>query len=303
MGIRENVAVAVLSVLCVFVKGQNEVCKFYGLEAQCRYRIDGICLSAITATIDQCTDPLQVKFTVSCERNPVVRFSHTFTGEDSIVTVRGFYQDVSLRVRLRMKKSDLLNVEADFIVYNLPDTDFINDDVKLRALEEVCGSLNEAGKIAIGVMAGLFVIAGILLIVLLWIRRQRNIQKANQSRTVLVNEQERTDPNPSRLSTIEETGFEEDSNVQNTTQNNGISRMSREVIHTDHHRSGELNQSTVHSNGMSRERAHADQNRTREANQINMQSIRSDRDRVDNSEPSVRYSDVLRHETTGSITV
>ena len=150
-------------------------------------------------------------------------------------------------------------------------------------------------------MAGLFVIAGILLIVLLWIRRQRNIQKANQSRTGLVNEHETPDPNPSRLSTIEETGFEEDSNVQNSTQNNGISRTSREVIHTDHHRSGELNQSTVHSNSMSRERANAEQNR--EANQINMQPIRSDRDRVDNSEPSLRYSDVLRHENTGSVTV
>ena len=46
-----------------------------------------------------------------------MRFSHTFTGEDSIVTVRGFYQDVRLRVRLQMKKSDLLNVEVPYLLY------------------------------------------------------------------------------------------------------------------------------------------------------------------------------------------
>lgn len=275
MGIIKKILLAV-SVLFAFVKGQNEVCKFYHQEANCRYKIDGICLSEITASIDQCTDPIQVKFTITCERNPVVRFSHTFSAADTLVTVRGFYQDVRLRVKLRMKESDLLNVEADLLVYELPDTDLINDDIKIHSLEEACGSLNNAGKIAIGVMAGLFVIAGILLVVLLWIRRQRRIQKATQTRSVLVNEPDTTqERSPPRLSTIEENGFEDRANTQNTVQNNATSssRISGEGTHTDHSRS-------------------------REISQINTQQVQHGRDRVNNSEPSVRYSDILRQENT-----
>ena len=41
-----------------------------------------------------------------------MQFSHTFSHSDTIVSVRGFYQDVTLQVKLRMKESDVLNVEV-----------------------------------------------------------------------------------------------------------------------------------------------------------------------------------------------
>ena len=41
-----------------------------------------------------------------------MRFSHTFSAPDTLVAVHGFYKDVKLRVRLRWKKSDVLNVEV-----------------------------------------------------------------------------------------------------------------------------------------------------------------------------------------------
>lgn len=250
--------------LFVYVEGQGEICTFYHLEANCRYRIDGICLSEITASIDQCSDPIKVKFTISCERDPVVRFSHTFTTPDTIVSVVGFYTDVKLRVRLRMKEGGILNVEADVMAYGQSHTDLMNDDVKLHSLEEACGSLNEAGKIAIGVMAGLFVIAGIMLVVLLVIRRQRNILKAGQSRSTLVNEPETT---PHRLSRIVENGFEEAENSQNI-ENSGMS---------------------VHNLAFQRE-----------VNQVQMQQTRQNSDRENTQEPPVRYSDIQRQQNEGN---
>lgn len=264
--------------LSVFVNGQNEVCAFYHLNASCRYRIDGICLSEITVTIDQCTDPIQVKFTITCERDPVVRFSHTFSAPDTLVAVHGFYKDVKLRVRLRWKKNEILNVEADFKVYGLPDTDFMNEDVKIHSLEEACGSLNEAGKIAIGVMAGLFVIAGILLIVLLVIRRQRKLLTATQSRSALVNEPELlTETTPQRLSRIEESGLEESENMQNSDRR----RHSREATHSDSVTSRE----TLHN-----------QFSSREIIPMQMQQKVPDGDKGNTQEASVRFSDILRQQ-------
>lgn len=258
--------------LSIFVNGQNEICAFYHLDANCRYRIDGICLSEITVSIDQCTEPLQVKFTITCARDPVVRFSHTFSAPDTLVAVHGFYKDVKLRVRLKMKKDDVLNVEADFKVYGLPDTDFMNDDVKIHSLEEACGSLNEAGKIAIGVMAGLFMIAGVLLVILLVIRRQRRILKATRSRSALVNEPELpAEATQQRLSRIEESGLEETENMQNSEH----SRVSREAT---------PNSLTVHN-----------QFPSRDINQMQMQQIGSDMDRG----PSVRFSDILGQQNSG----
>ena len=133
-------------------------------------------------------------------------------------------------------------------------------------------TVNEAGKIAIGVMAGLFMIAGVLLVILLVIRRQRRILKATRSRSALVNEPELpAEATQQRLSRIEESGLEETENMQNSEH----SRVSREAT---------PNSLTVHN-----------QFPSRDINQMQMQQIGSDMDRV----PFVRFSDILGQQNSG----
>ena len=48
-----------------------------------------------------------------------MHFSYTFSSSDSTVTVRGFYQDVRLQVKMHMKRSDLLNIEVIYTVTRL----------------------------------------------------------------------------------------------------------------------------------------------------------------------------------------
>ena len=144
--------------------------------------------------------------------------------------------------------------------------------------------MNEAGKIAIGVMAGLFVIAGIMLVVLLVIRRQRKIILASQSRSALVNEPELpSERTPQRLSRIQEDGVERE-NVQNiqNMQNTEYTRQSREATHSD----------SVNS----RETMHNNQFPSRDIIPMQMQQKGPDGDKGDNQEPSVRFSDILRQQ-------
>lgn len=169
------------------VGGQDEICSFYGLFANCRYRIDGISLSQITANIDQCSDPVSVTFDIVNERPPV-NIRHTFSTSDSLIMVHGFTVEVKLRVRLRPKKDDIINVEADFMVYNQDKVDFINSDIDLKGQFDQCPSLNEAAKITISVTAILAVLAIIMLVILLVIRRRRLQQNTSERmQNVLVN--------------------------------------------------------------------------------------------------------------------
>ena len=57
--------VSTLKVNVLILSGQNEVCMFYHLDASCRYRIDGVSLSAIKVSVDQCSDPIKVKFDIT----------------------------------------------------------------------------------------------------------------------------------------------------------------------------------------------------------------------------------------------
>ena len=158
--------------------------------------------------------------------------------------------------------------------------------------------MNEAGKIAIGVMAGLFVIAGIMLAVLLVIRRQRKLLTATQSRSALVNEPELpAETSPQRLSRIEENGFEESENVQNM-QNSDHTRHSREATHSNAV-TGHSWEATHSDSVTSRETMH-NQFSSRDIIPMEMQQKGPDGDKGDNQEPSVRFSDILRQQDTAT---
>lgn len=166
------------------VLSQNEICSFYGLQADCWYRIDGISLSRIQVIIDQCSDPIQVTFHITNER-PKVDETYSFSGEDTLVSVP-FYIQTQLRVRITYKPDRVINVEADFHVYGMAKADFINDDVKLWGLDEQCPGLNTAEKIAVGVMGGLAGVAAVMIFILLIIRYRRSKKMAGQARNNLV---------------------------------------------------------------------------------------------------------------------
>ncbi|KAL3848494.1 hypothetical protein ACJMK2_019347 [Sinanodonta woodiana] len=156
------------------VDAQTAICKFYNLDADCRYRIDGISLSYIVARINECNDPIDVTFHVT-NGKPPVDWSHTFSKSKEIVQVPGFYENVQLEVKQQLIQDDLV-VEADFHVEGLAKADFIQDKIKMRGNEDSC-LVNNAVVIAIGVMSGLLTISLALLIVVLIIRRQRRIKQ------------------------------------------------------------------------------------------------------------------------------
>ncbi|KAK3586549.1 hypothetical protein CHS0354_022681 [Potamilus streckersoni] len=156
------------------VDAQTAICKFYNLDADCRYRIDGISLSYIVVRINECNDPIDVTFHITNEKPPL-DWRYTFSKSKEIVQVPGFYENVQLEVKQRLIEDDLI-VEADFHVDGLAKADFIQDKVKMRGNEDSC-PINNAVLTAIGVMCGLLAISLALLVVVLILRRQRKIKQ------------------------------------------------------------------------------------------------------------------------------
>ena len=145
--------------------------------------------------------------------------------------------------------------------------------------------MNEAGKIAIGVMAGLFAIAAALLVVLLVIRHQRNSLKATQSRTVLVNEPETLETSPPRLPRIDEGAVEDNGHTSNSVENSNGARMQVGSVHNNQTLPREVNQAH-----MQEVQSGGNQTLPREVNQFNMQEVRQGR--KDDFSTAVRFSDI-----------
>lgn len=216
--------VYILTWIAQGLSGQNEICTFYGLEANCRYRIDAISLSHIQAEINQCADPVEVTFKIKNER-PYVDFKYTFNSADTLVSVPRFMVEIQLRVRLTKKEDDVINIEADFYVYGQARADFINDDIKLRGLEEHCPVLNTAARIAIGVMGGLAVIAACLIIALVYIRyRRKHVRGDNVENQLVTNvcELGTSTPLPSTTNINEDHVTSINSEETNTNERHGV---------------------------------------------------------------------------------
>ena len=163
--------------------------------------------------------------------------------------------------------------------------------------------MNNAGKIAIGVMAGLFAIAAILLVVLLVIRHQRKVLKATQSRTVLVNEPEISETTPPRLPRIEENGDEENAQTLSSSVNRNGAQFQRDNFRNHHSPQREVNQVNMQNLQHNCRSPQGEVNQVnmqdlqhnchspqREVNQVNMQDVRHDRTNIMNS--AVRFSDI-----------
>lgn len=215
--------VYILTWIAQGLSGQNEICTFYGLEANCRYRIDAISLSHIQAEINQCADPVEVTFKIKNER-PYVDFKYTFNSADTLVSVPRFMVEIQLRVRLTKKEDDVINIEADFYVYGQARADFINDDIKLRGLEEHCPVLNTAARIAIGVMGGLAVIVACLIIALVYIRYRRKQVRRDVENQLVTNvcELGTSTPLPSTTNINEDHVTSINSEETNTDERHGV---------------------------------------------------------------------------------
>ncbi|XP_060584446.1 uncharacterized protein LOC132740543 [Ruditapes philippinarum] len=271
MDLKNWVQVFVFLQVMIGIVGQNEICTFYGLEANCRYRIDAISLSHIRVEINQCADPVEVTFYIKNER-PYVDFSHTFNRADTLVSVPRFMVRTQLRVRLTKKKDDVINIEADFFVYGQERADFINDDVKLRGLEDHCPLLNTAAKIAIGVTCGLTVLVAILIFSLLYIRYKRRKKRAAFAENQLVN-------NAAELGTSTPVSSLTNLNESHMGTSQVASLNSNNI-------NGEQNAS---DSAVSDERRSLDDDR---GNNASRNSVTSDKD---NNRPDIRYSDILKN--------
>ncbi|KAL4220207.1 hypothetical protein ACF0H5_020615 [Mactra antiquata] len=170
--------------LITITKGRYEICRLYGMETHCKYKIDGVSLSEIDIVIDQCTNPVQVTFTI-INHIPRVNFQHTFNSADTLVSIPGFHKETKLVVKLTARDDDIINVEADIKVYNEAKVDFVNDDIKLWGANEQCPGLNTAAKISVGIMGTLAVIAGTMVIILIYIKYQRTHKANSESRNQL----------------------------------------------------------------------------------------------------------------------
>ncbi|XP_053404673.1 uncharacterized protein LOC123553868 [Mercenaria mercenaria] len=271
----------VIAHVIIGVVGQNEICTFYGLEANCRYRIDAISLSQIRADINQCADPVEVTFIIKNER-PHVDFKHTFNSADTLVSVPRFTVHTQLRVRLTKKEDDVINIEADFYVYGQARADFINEDVKLRGLEEHCPFLNAAAKIAIGVMGGLAVIAAFLIFTLLFIRYKRRKKRAANAENQLV--QNAAEPGTSSpglsLTNLNENYVTSNHVTSVDSENGGINTTERNAVLTNENRNtnnAEINDTNDVKSGGERSSSHGER-------------------RKDLHGPDVRFSEILKTE-------
>ncbi|XP_067668601.1 uncharacterized protein [Haliotis asinina] len=162
-----------LCLIHFLVFAQGQICRFSGYHADCRYRIDGVIMVHITATINYCNEPIDVSFQLKSDRPPQV-WSHTFTNDNEIQIIPGYDKSIQMQVLLGMTDDKKLWVKADFLVESQQRTFFINDRVGLSKAES-CLQLNTAGKIALGCLIVLLVVAGVLLGILLVIRHRRRL--------------------------------------------------------------------------------------------------------------------------------
>ncbi|XP_071078487.1 uncharacterized protein [Haliotis cracherodii] len=154
----------------IFAQGQ--ICRFSSYNADCRYRIDGYVMVHITATINYCNDPIDVSFQLKSD-NPSLVWSHTFTNDNEIQIVPGYEKSIQMQVLLRITDDKKLWVKADFLAGS-QQRNFMNERVGLSKTES-CLQLNAAGKIALGCLIALLIIAGVLVVVLVVVRRWRRL--------------------------------------------------------------------------------------------------------------------------------
>ncbi|XP_041353063.1 uncharacterized protein LOC121371321 [Gigantopelta aegis] len=147
---------------------QGQICLFYLYTADCRYRVDGVAMGHIVATIDDCNSPADVTFKITCEEPPV-SWSHTYSNDNEIVDVKGFDVLVRLNVRLSRKEKKKLWVKAVFFVEGQGATSFIDEHVHLTNINN-CLALNSVEKTSIALVAILFVIMTVLISSLVYMR-------------------------------------------------------------------------------------------------------------------------------------
>lgn len=204
----EHFLTIVLTILFIFVElCEGQICKYHHLHADCYYRIDGICLSHITVTINQCDDPVTLDLSISC-KNPSVDWKGTFSREVDRRMVSGFDQEVFITVQQGYTAAKKYRVNLDFISEKIGKVDFMDETVDL--ITDGCTTLNGASKVAVGVLVPLLVLAIAALVVIIIIRR-RQLKKQRLTQTMLVNNLE-SPPSPSDPPETERTSESSTSN-------------------------------------------------------------------------------------------
>ncbi|XP_060082852.1 uncharacterized protein LOC132562142 [Ylistrum balloti] len=178
-----NMLAAFFSILYLVQVCQGQICKYHHLHADCYYRIDGICLSHITVDINQCDDPISLNIAIEC-KNPAVDWKRTFDREVERKPVDGFDQEVFITVQQGYTDARKYRVNIDFISEKEGRVDFM--DEKLNLITENCATLNNAAKVAVGVLVPLLALSVVALVVIIIIRK-RQLKKQRLTQTMLVN--------------------------------------------------------------------------------------------------------------------
>ncbi|XP_033760148.1 uncharacterized protein LOC117342204 [Pecten maximus] len=214
----DNFLIAVISIFLILIEFcQGQICKYHHLHADCYYRIDGICLSHITVDINQCDDPISINLSITC-KNPAVDWKASFSREVDRRMVGGFDQEVFITVQQGFTDNKKYRINIDFISEKTGRVHFM--DEKLALITEGCATLNDAAKVAVGVLIPLLVLSIVALVVIIVIRK-RQLRKQQLTQTMLVNNLEVPCPSdlPGQLDRSEETDASQESSSSRSVIN------------------------------------------------------------------------------------
>ncbi|XP_050418801.1 uncharacterized protein LOC126832142 [Patella vulgata] len=212
------VLIVVMSeVLNTKATNENQICHFYKYNADCLYKLDGVSMVNIKASVNECNDPIDVTFSVLSD-TPPVDWTHTFSDATDTQLIAGFDKETQLEVLLSFDNDQNIQVTAHFMVENQQKvSNFIDEKVHLTALED-CTGINKAGQIAVGCLIALLIIAGILLVILLYYRHRRRVQE-RQNQVLVENIESPCDPDCSTCQPATVRFNAQSANQSSTNQN------------------------------------------------------------------------------------
>lgn len=147
------------------------ICLFYKLQTDCNYPVDGVSMSRIQATINECNDPPDITFLITSE-SPQISWSRTFTGAIDSKEIVGYYLKIYLQVRQGYSSATKqYSIQTTILSDKLKSVEIMNSVITLHG--DGCPLLNEKATIAVAILGTLIGLALIALIVVLIVRRRR----------------------------------------------------------------------------------------------------------------------------------
>lgn len=151
---------------------QGVICLFYHLKSTCQYRLDGFAMSRITAIINECNEPIDIKFKITCD-NPKLEWTRTFVASEETQEVPGYFQKVFLQVKQRYSsQTKKYGIQAYVLSTHMKTVEIMNSNITLYGTH--CSLLKKKSEIAVAVLGSLLGVVIIALIFICVIKRRRD---------------------------------------------------------------------------------------------------------------------------------